>query len=315
MRGGDCDHRKPMLRGDHGRKMKVLNYGSLNMDYVYSVHHIVREGETLAAEKREIFCGGKGLNQSIALARAGVPVYHAGAVGEDGGMLLQACRENGIDASLIRKTPGASGHAVIQVDQNGRNSIVLFGGGNRSQTREYADEVLSRFGEGDILVLQNEINLLDYIIDRAWKRKMFIALNPSPFNEAVQACDLKKVSLLLLNEIESAQITGKTDPDEVLDALSAQYPSMQIVLTLGEKGSVYANGGRRVRQKVFQTQAVDTTAAGDTFTGFYLAGVVCGQSVEEALRTASKAASIAVSRPGASASVPFMAEVLKGLGS
>ena len=160
--------------------MKVLNMGSLNLDYVYQVDHIVTGGETLASGGMEVFCGGKGLNQSIALARAGVPVYHAGMIGEDGEMLLDICRENGVDTRYIRRIPGKNGHTIIQVDRKAQNSILLYGGSNRALTREWVDGVLEEFGQGDLLLLQNEINLLGYIVDTAYRRGMRIVLNPSP---------------------------------------------------------------------------------------------------------------------------------------
>lgn len=182
--------------------MKVLNFGSLNLDYVYSVDHMVAEGETLAAGGMNTFCGGKGLNQSIALAKAGVPVYHAGLIGEEGKSLLDACRENGVHTDFIRKIPGKSGHTIIQVDKSGQNCILLYGGANRSMTREFIDEVLSHFEKGDYLLLQNEVNLVDYMVDQAYEKGMEIILNPSPFDRNLEACNLSKISLFLMNEIE-----------------------------------------------------------------------------------------------------------------
>ena len=143
--------------------MTVLNYGSLNVDYVYSVDHIIVGGETQHSSKLEVFCGGKGLNQSIALAKAGVPVYHAGIVGTDGDILLDACKEAGVNTKYIRRLPAKGGHTMIQVDKNAQNCIILYGGTNQMQTKEFVDEVLADFGEGDYLILQNEINLLDVI--------------------------------------------------------------------------------------------------------------------------------------------------------
>ena len=145
--------------------MKVLNFGSLNLDYVYSVDHMVAPGETLASSGMNTFCGGKGLNQSIALAKAGVDVYHAGMIGEEGDILLKACKEGGVNADYIKSIPGKSGHTIIQVDKNGQNCILLYGGANRSITKEYVDEVLAHFEKGDILLLQKAIYMLDYIID------------------------------------------------------------------------------------------------------------------------------------------------------
>ena len=206
--------------------MKVLNFGSLNLDYVYSVDHMVAPGETLASSGMNIFCGGKGLNQSIALAKAGVDVYHAGMIGEEGGILLKACKEGGVNADFIKSIPGKSGHTIIQVDKNGQNCILLYGGANRSITKEYVDEVLAHFEKGDILLLQNEINMLDYIIDCAYEKEMMIILNPSPYDDALEACDFGKISMFLLNEIEGGQVTGETQTDRILESCLL-YTSMR----------------------------------------------------------------------------------------
>lgn len=290
--------------------MKVLNFGSLNLDYVYQVKNILIPGETQASKSRKTFCGGKGLNQSIALAKAGISVYHAGMVGEEGDVLLETCRENGVNTEFIKKIDGPGGHTVIQVDENGQNSILLFGGANRSITREFVDEVLSCFGKGDIILLQNEINELDYIIDCAYEKGMMIVLNPSPFDSALEQCDLTKVSLFLVNEIEGYQITGEKEPDRILAKVRELYPKAKIVLTLGGNGSVYQDENGIYRQGIYKVKAVDTTAAGDTFTGYFISSIIDGMPVQEGLELAAKASAIAVSRPGATASIPLREEVL-----
>ena len=290
--------------------MKVLNFGSLNIDYVYQVESILIPGETQASKDRQIFCGGKGLNQSIALAKAGIPVYHAGMIGDGGEILLETCRENGVNTEFIRKIPGPCGHTVIQVDKDGQNCILLFGGANRSITREFVDEVLAHFDRGDIILLQNEINELDYIIDRAYDKGMMIILNPSPYNDNLKSCDMSKVSLFLVNEIEGYQITGEKEPEKILAAVKEKYPSAKIVLTLGGDGSVYQDGTGVYHQGIFKVKAVDTTAAGDTFTGYFISSIIDGMPVQEGLKMAAKASAIAVSRPGATASIPLRQEVL-----
>jgi ribokinase len=293
--------------------MKVLNFGSLNIDYTYRVPHIIVGGETLSSTELNEYCGGKGLNQSIALARAGLDVWHAGTIGYDGGMLTHSCEDAGIHTQFIRKLDVRSGHTVIQVDESGQNSIILYGGTNMMQTAEYIDEVLSHFEAGDYLVLQNEINLLDYIIDRAFERGMKIVMNPSPYNDRLASCDLGKVSLFFVNEIEAAQITGNSDPDRALDALHAAYPKAAFVLTLGSQGAWYYDGQQRVFQGIFKVKPVDTTAAGDTFTGFFLRRLIDGAPIQTALMTAAKASSIAVTRRGAAPSIPSIKEVEEGL--
>ena len=301
------------INADGGAFVKVLNFGSLNLDYVYQVNSILIPGETQASTDRKIFCGGKGLNQSIALAKAGVPVYHAGMIGDGGEILLETCRDNHVNTEFIRQISGPCGHTVIQVDQNGQNCILLYGGANQSITKEFADEVLSHFEKGDMLLLQNEMNELDYIIEKASEKEMQIVLNPSPYNNKLDKCNLNKVTMFLVNEIEGGQITGENNPDEILKKFSQMYPQASVVLTLGGDGAVYQDKTGVYRQGIFPVKAVDTTAAGDTFTGYFLASVLEGMSPQEGLRMAAKASSIAVSRPGAAASVPMRNEVMEAL--
>ena len=289
--------------------MRVLNIGSLNIDYVYSVDHIILPGETEATGTRNTFLGGKGMNQSCALAKAGVEVYHGGMIGEDGKMFLDACKEYGVHDQFIKIVDGPSGHTVIQIDKNAQNSILLYGGANQKLTTEYVDEVLSHFGSDDILLLQNEVNLLPYIVDKAYEKGMQIALNPSPFNEKLDAVDMGKIAIFLLNEVEGFQVTGLQEPDAIIAKLLEMYPHAQIVLTLGKDGAVYADKEQKHFQPIFKVQAVDTTAAGDTFTGYFLAGLCEGLPIPQVLKMSAKASSIAVSRPGAVPSIPWRAEV------
>lgn len=289
--------------------MKVLNFGSLNLDHVYQVDHMVSPGETLASAELNVFCGGKGLNQSIALAKAGAAVYHAGCIGEDGEVLRKTLTEEGVQTDYLKTLPGKTGHAIIQVDKTGQNCILLYGGANRAMTESYIDSVLQHFEKGDILLLQNEINLLDYIIDRAYERGMTIVLNPSPYDENLAACDLKKISIFLINEVEGFQITGESEPDAILAAFSARYPSAKVVLTLGSAGSVYQDAELQHRQEIYKVSAVDTTAAGDTFTGYFIASMLEGTDIKKCMNLAAKASAIAVTRPGAAPSIPRREEV------
>ncbi|MBE5916336.1 MAG: ribokinase [Pseudobutyrivibrio ruminis] len=289
--------------------MKVLNFGSLNLDYTYALSHIVREGETIAATDVSLNLGGKGFNQSVALARAGIPLYHAGLVGEEGLDFYDACETYGIKTDYMKTVTGRCGHTIIQVDSEGQNSIILFGGANQKNTKEYVDEVLSNFGTGDIILLQNEINELPYIIDQAFAKGMTIVLNPSPYNEAIEECDLGKVSIFILNETEGQQMTGMTTPTTIVSSLDASFSNAKVVLTLGKGGCIYHHGDEELYQAAFDVKAVDTTAAGDTFTGFFIAGIIKKVPMRQVLITASKAAALAVTKNGAAQSIPFMSEV------
>lgn len=253
------------------------------------------------------------MNQSCALAKAGVNVYHGGMIGEDGMVFLDACKEYGVNSEFIRIADCPSGHAIIQIDKNAQNSILLYGGANRKLTEEYINEILGHFGAGDILLLQNEVNLLGYIVEQAYAKGMMIALNPSPFNETLQTVDMSKISVFILNEVEGFQLTGEKDADAIITKIRAIFPHARIMLTLGKDGAVYADAEQKVFQPIFKVQAVDTTAAGDTFTGYFLAGLAEGMPIADILRMSAKASSIAVSRQGAVPSIPWRKEVMEAL--
>ena len=294
--------------------IKVLNFGSINIDNVFTVDHFVQPGETLGVESFRIFPGGKGQNQSIALAKAGCDVYLAACIGKDGEWVLDGLRENNVNTDLVTVRDCDTGKAVVQVNKEGQNCILYYEGANNTVDEAFIDRVLADFGRGDLLVLQNEINMLDRIIDRAYGKGMVIALNPSPVNDALKACDLRKISYLLLNEIEGEVLTGSPEPEKMLDELSRRYPDTRIILTLGGDGAYYKDRTKTCRQEAFKTEVVDTTAAGDTFSGYFLKCHLDKMSVEEALKTASFAASIAVSRKGAAVSIPLWLEVAGKLG-
>lgn len=291
--------------------MKILCYGSLNVDHVYGVDHFVRGGETIPSLSRELFCGGKGLNQSVALARAGGEVYHAGKVGADGGMLLDRLRQNGVNVDHVSVSADLpTGHAVIQVDAKGQNCIIVCAGANGSITEQEMDEVLSHFGQGDILLLQNEINGIGMLMRKAYGRGMQIALNPSPIDRKLASLEeLRYVTWFILNEVEGCELTGQREGAEICSALLQKYPRARVVLTLGKKGCLYRDGEKTAAHGIYDVPVVDTTAAGDTFTGYFLAGVTDGLPVERILELASKASSLAVSRRGAADSIPARAEV------
>lgn len=293
--------------------MKILNLGSMNLDYVYSLDHIVRPGETEASSEMNVFLGGKGINQSVALAKACAQVWQGGMIGVDGQPFLDACRQYGVHSELIHTVEGKTGHAIIQLDKNGQNSILLYGGANQMLTQEYVDRILEPFSAGDILLLQNEVNLLPYIVDKGYEMGMQIALNPSPFNEKLLAVDFNKISIFLLNEIEGEQITGKTEPEEILSAMLERYPAAKIVLTLGAEGAVYADSAQKQYQPAYPVDVVDTTAAGDTFTGYFIAGMIEGMEIPGILQMSAVASSITVSREGAVPSIPKREEVMKKL--
>ena len=287
--------------------MKILNFGSLNIDYTYSVENFVKGGETISASSMQKNIGGKGLNQSVALSKAGAEVYHVGCVGQDGDFLLKYLQENGVNIDHILVGDTATGHAIIQLDQKGQNCIIIYGGANTQITEAHIDKVLANFSENDVLLMQNEINNGRYIMEKAKEKGMTVVLNPSPVTNLDMPLEL--VDYFLLNEHEAAALFHKEDVNEILDEMRETYPEAKFVLTLGGDGVVYIDKKMTIRKEAVKTQVVDTTAAGDTFTGYFMATLFYGGDVDQALSIATKAASIAISRPGAAQSIPYKNEI------
>ncbi|MCL2602829.1 MAG: PfkB family carbohydrate kinase, partial [Treponema sp.] len=281
--------------------MKILVYGSLNIDLIFAVDHIVMPGETMSSGAFSKGAGGKGANQAAAAALAGLPVFMAGKIGQDGEFLLRLLESYGVDTGKVVRYDGATGQALIQVDKNGQNAIVLASGGNGAVTSEEIRATMADFGSEDILVVQNEIAGVSEIIRTANERGMQVCFNPSPYNEKIEALPLEMVNLFFVNEIEGAalaRLSSDVAPDAILNQLVKRFPSAEIILTAGGDGAYYAFGSARVKGEIVSMPVVDTTGAGDTFTGYYIAARQRKFSVQDALNAACKAASIAVSRAG-----------------
>lgn len=289
--------------------MNVVNFGSLNLDHVYAVDHFCRAGETIHTAGYTQNAGGKGLNQSIAVARSGQTLCHAGMLGAGGEPLAQLLEGCGVDLRYLGRTETPQGHAIIQVQPDGQNCIFLYGGSNQAVTPEDIDAVLSHFAPGDYLLMQNELSNFTYLLRAAVGRGLRVVLNASPISGEVLAADLTGVDWLVVNEIECAAIAGCSTPEEGYAALRARYSGLGILLTLGSEGSVSWKDGVEIRQCAYPVQAVDTTGAGDTFMGYFVGCLAQGMERKDAMQYAAMAASIAVTRPGAAPSIPMMAEV------
>lgn len=287
----------------------ILSYGSLNLDLVYQVPHFVQAGETLSSTSRTVHCGGKGLNQSIAVSRSGQKVHHAGLLGPEGTRLAELLSGSGVDLRYLKHTDVPQGHAVIQVQPDGQNCIFLYGGSNQAVTPQEIDEVLMQLNAGDYLLLQNEIANLTYLLRAAARRGLRVVLNASPISDELLNADLSGVDWLVVNEIECAAMAGCGDAQAGYETLKQRYPSLGILLTLGSEGSVSWKDGTEVRQCAYPVKAVDTTGAGDTFMGYFVGCLAQGMERQTAMQYASMASAISVTRPGAAASIPLMDEV------
>ena len=224
-------------------------------------------------------------------------------------------KEAGVNTDYVKVLQDVrTGNAIIQNDDEGDNCIILYGGANQSIKKDQIDEVLKNFTQEDYLLLQNEINNLPYIVEKAKQIGMKIILNPSPMNEKIKQLPLHQIDYFLLNEVEAMQIlemeeTEEIDGKYISGLLHEKFPGATIVLTLGSKGSVCVSENEYVEQPIYKVKAVDTTAAGDTYTGYFIASILNGKTIKESMDIASKASAIAVTRQGAAPSIPVMEEV------
>ncbi len=290
---------------------RIICFGSLNLDLIYQLPHTLQPGETLASLSYRVGAGGKGANQSIASARAGVHTVHVGRIGPEGEMLRGNLAKAGVDVSLIEKGATPTGHAIILINDAGNNSIVLYPGANFELTAEQLDRALADASPGDILLLQNETNRIAEAIGKAHDAGLRVAFNFAPFDaDKVSALPLEKVDFLLVNEVEGAGLSGVSEPEAMAKELTRRYPECTVVFTLGPDGALAAHGNERFRAVSPKVKVAETTAAGDTFTGYFLAGILRGMTMEEALQLGCNAAALSVSRSGAAESIPALDEVL-----
>ena len=288
---------------------KLVNLGSLCIDNVYRVANITGAGETVASKSHEVFPGGKGLNQSIAAARAGAEVEHFGCIGTDGLWLRDTLVGEGVGVAGLREVDAPSGHAVIQVNDAGENAIVIAGGANRVLTAADVEAALGRVGTGDWLLLQNEINDLEAVLQAAAARGCRVAFNVAPVDGREQGYDLSGVALLIVNEIEAAALAGTEDRDAAVGALRGRYPDADVVLTVGRDGLTHAGPEGGTELAAYRVAAVDETAAGDAFIGYLMAALIAGEEMPRALQLASAAGALAVTKAGAASSIPNRADV------
>ncbi|MBQ6267607.1 MAG: ribokinase [Clostridia bacterium] len=288
--------------------MKVLVFGSFNIDHVYAMPHLPDRGETLYCKGYEVHVGGKGLNQALALQKAGATTVAAGKVGADGAYLTDYLKAGGVDISAVAVSDVPTGHTIIECDPDGQNQMILFGGANRVITEADCDAVLTAHGDAALLLTQYETSCVEPMLRKAQGAGIRTAFNPSPFVEALRDFPYELADCLVLNQSEGESITGETDPARIVRALHARNHG-EIILTLGADGAIYYDGDALVQMPAYRVNAVDTTGAGDTFTGYCLQALLDGKSPQEALRIGQAAAAIEVTRPGAAETIPDRAQV------
>ena len=293
------------------------NLGSINLDHYYRVPHLVHPGETLASQSYQVGLGGKGANQSLAMALAGGRVCHWGRLGRQDGWARDRLARAGVDVTHVDLVDEPSGHAIIQVDVQGENAIIIHPGANHGFTRRHLDALCRMIQPGDWLLAQNECNALSDLLEHARTHGVNVAFNPAPMSDTVLELPLDACQLLFVNRGEAAWLAGLPEASEglvLLEALQQQLPHTSVILTLGCEGAWYQSGEERHFQPAVAVKPVDTTGAGDTFIGYFMAALQEGREIPDCLTLAAHAAALGVQRPGAADSIPSRDEVEQQLG-
>ena len=301
---------------ERGKAKPILVIGSLNMDLVATATQLPKEGETVFGQSFATFPGGKGANQAAAAGKLGAEVYMAGCVGKDGfgKALISELESNGIATKFVRTVDTATGTALITVNETGANTIVVVAGANGCCDAADVDRSLHAFTNPGILLLQHEIPkaTVEYAIHKAKELGWMVILNPAPMRE-ISPTLYPKIDLLTPNESEAAAL-AKTPIGTKQEAITAaqklrENGIKEVVITLGEAGAVWVHAEGQEDSLAYKVQAIDTTAAGDSYTAAIAVALAEGKSMQDALRFAAQTAAIAVTRHGAQSSLPTRQEV------
>jgi ribokinase len=284
--------------------MAIWNLGSINADFVYSLPHLPAPGETLASTSRQVFLGGKGANMSVAAARAAAETHHVGAVGQDGRWTVERLMEYGVDTRWIAEVDLETAQAIIMVDVSGENSIILHPGANRAIPENMLQSALAEANTGDWFVCQNETNLQLTGVKLAKELGMKVAYAAAPFDASAITDVLPHLDLLILNDVEMAQLKDASGKD------AAELGVETVIVTNGADGSTLFNQTGEQRIPAISVEPVDTTGAGDTFTGYVLAGLDRGMPIQQSMIQATRAAALMVLRYGTADVIPDLSEVL-----
>jgi len=283
--------------------MAIYNLGSINADHFYDVPHLPGAGETLAASAHHVGLGGKGANQSIAAARGGAVVHHIGAVGPDGAGAVDELRRHGVGVQHIARLDIPTGHAVINVDPEGENAIVIFSSANVAQEKDAVMAALDGATTRDYCLLQNETNLVAFAAEYAKSKGLQVVYSAAPFDADRVEEVLPFIDILVLNEVEAAQLA------KALGVVPGRLPVAGVLITRGANGAVFQASGTPTEVEAFAVTPVDTTGAGDTYLGFFVAGMDAGMDRRGAMTFASAASALQVMRPGTADAIPSLDEV------
>ncbi|MGC6517614.1 MAG: ribokinase [Candidatus Puniceispirillaceae bacterium] len=284
--------------------MTIFNLGSINLDYFYQVPHLPQAGETLATTRYHSGLGGKGANQSVAIARGGGKVVHIGNIHHGDTHHLALLEQAGVDLRHVEKSDIPTGHAIVIVeDDTAENQILLMQGANIAVTKQMIEAALQEAGPHDWALTQNETNLGEHFLHAAKHKGLQICYSAAPFVKQTVLSLLPIVDLLVVNEGEAHDIS------EAVAKAPDEWGIPHVIITKGADGAYYYGKDGAHYVPSHKVEAIDTTGAGDTYLGFLLAGLSKGQSMKEAMQIAASAAAIQVTRSGTASAIPSIDEI------
>lgn len=288
--------------------MAIFNLGSINIDHVYRLPHLITAGETLAAADYTVGLGGKGTNQSIAAASGGGQVFHIGALNKSDESWREQIANRGIGTDHIELKMSPTGHAIVMVDQKtAENQIIILPGTNGEISHKQIDQALEQAQETDWVLTQNETNAVEYFFEMAAKKGLKRCYSAAPFDAEKVLSLLPLTNILVVNQGEADALKALLNKDP------KDWDLEHLVITLGSKGAQYFGVEGEWTVEAPKVDAIDTTGAGDTFLGFLLAGIDNHRGIKESMQLAIAAASLQVTRAGAADAIPSLDEVNRWL--
>lgn len=290
------------------RSVNILNFGKLSVEHIYSATNIDFSKNITEIGALQTFAGGRGLNISVALSRAGFTKnHHAGIVGADGEFLRDALKNSGVNTSNIKIVDEATAHSIILLITNTEHKKFSFGGTNLNITKSFADAVLSKFTEEDILIIDDGISNYEYIIGEAQQMGMKIFFAPE--NTTINI-DLSLLHHIFISEEQAITISGESKREEIIKYFKEKHPALRVLIDFSDNGFLYINKTQTLFQPAYKGEKVDTTAGFDTFIGYFIALVSKNKKIGEVLRLSSAARTLSVAKRGAAITIPYENEIL-----
>ena len=293
--------------------MRILNFGTLCAECIYSVESLDFSGDTLELGSSQTFAGGRGLNVSVALSRAGISkIHHAGYIGDSSEFLREALKNSGVNTANLKSVDKPSAHSIVLLENGARSKKLYFKGTNGEVSKEFAETVLSRFSAEDVLIIDDGVSNFDSIISMAHARNMRIFFAPENPNVNL---DLNLISYLFINETQAKNISNSDSREDIAEFFKKKYSLVRVVIDFGANGYLYIGKTQTLFQSALKTAHIDFTAGFDTFIGFFIASVLKGKKLSNAMLLAATALALCSARKGSAFSIPYESEVLGALDS